>query len=40
MVSHDGVLFQKDLGPNTASRARAIARFDPDPSWQKVQPEN
>ena len=38
MVSHDGALYQKDLGPNTASRARAITRFDPDPSWQKVQP--
>jgi len=39
MVSHDGVLYQKDLGPNTASRAQAITRFDPDSSWQKVQPE-
>lgn len=39
MVSHDGVLFEKDLGPNTAQGARAIQRFDPDPSWQKVQPE-
>jgi hypothetical protein len=38
MVSHDGVLYQKDLGPTSATRARAISRFDPDSSWQKVQP--
>lgn len=39
MVSHDGLLYEKDLGPTTASRARAATRFDPDASWQKVQPE-
>lgn len=38
MVSHDGVLYQKDLGPQTATRAAAISRFDPDSSWQKVEP--
>jgi hypothetical protein len=38
MVSHDGVLYQKDLGPQTAARASAIKRFDPDASWQKVEP--
>jgi hypothetical protein len=40
MVSHAGVLYEKDLGPNTSSRARAITRFDPDPSWQKAEPKN
>jgi hypothetical protein len=39
MASHDGVLFQSDLGPTSATRANAIKRFDPDSSWQKVQPE-
>jgi hypothetical protein len=38
MVSHDGVVYQKDLGPNTAARAGAIARFDPDSTWTKVDP--
>jgi hypothetical protein len=38
MVSHDGALYQKDLGPQTAARASAIKRFDPDASWQKVEP--
>lgn len=38
MVSHDGVVFEKDLGPNTAARAAAITRFDPDSGWIKVDP--
>jgi Protein of unknown function (DUF2950) len=36
MVSHDGVVYQKNLGANTVQRARAIHRFDPDPSWTVV----
>jgi hypothetical protein len=38
MVSHDGVVYEKDLGPNTAALARAMTRFDPDSSWRKVDP--
>jgi hypothetical protein len=38
MVSYDGVVYQKDLGPDTAARAAAITRFDPDSTWQKVEP--
>ena len=38
MVNHDDVVYQKDLGPQTAKLAPAISRFDPDPSWQKVEP--
>jgi hypothetical protein len=40
MVSYEGVVYEKDLGPDTAALARAIKRFDPDPSWQKVEPGN
>ena len=36
MVSHDGVVYEKNLGPNTDATARAMTRFDPDTSWQKV----
>jgi hypothetical protein len=39
MVSHDGVVYEKDLGPDTAARAAAITRFDPDSSWQKAEPD-
>jgi hypothetical protein len=38
MVSHDGVVYQKDLGPDTAARAAAMTRFDPDSTWQKAEP--
>jgi hypothetical protein len=38
MVNHDDVVYQKNLGPQTAKLAPAISRFDPDPSWQKVEP--
>jgi Protein of unknown function (DUF2950) len=36
LVNHDGTVFQKDLGPKTASIAEAIAAFNPDPTWKKV----
>jgi len=38
MISHDGVMYEKDLGPDTAARAAAITRFDPDSTWEKVDP--
>jgi hypothetical protein len=38
IVSHDGVVYEKDLGPDTAARASAMTRFDPDSSWQKAEP--
>jgi Protein of unknown function (DUF2950) len=38
MVNHDDVVYQKNLGPQTAKLAPAISRFDPDQSWQKVEP--
>ena len=38
MVSHDGKLYEQDLGPGTATAARAMTRFDPGPGWQQVAP--
>jgi Protein of unknown function (DUF2950) len=38
IVNHDGVVYQKDLGPNTPTLARQMKVFDPDKSWQKVAP--
>lgn len=35
MVSHDGVVFSKDLGRTTATGVQLIETFDPDPSWQR-----
>jgi hypothetical protein len=34
LVSHHDIVFQKDLGPETDTLARAIEVFDPDPSWE------
>jgi len=36
MVSHDGAVYQKNLGAKSDATARAMTRFDPDDSWQKI----
>ncbi|MEI6162381.1 MAG: DUF2950 domain-containing protein [Roseococcus sp.] len=33
LVSHQGQVYQANLGPQTAQIARAITRFDPGPGW-------
>jgi Protein of unknown function (DUF2950) len=38
IVNHDGVVYQKNLGPQTVQLAPTIGRLDPDASWQKVEP--
>jgi len=38
IVNHDGTVYQKNLGPETAALAEAMTRYDPDPSWQKAEP--
>lgn len=37
VVNHDGVVFQKDLGPNTTAAAKAMKTFNPDATWTKVE---
>ncbi|MDD0843949.1 DUF2950 domain-containing protein [Pseudomonas sp. Gutcm_11s] len=39
MISHDGEVFEKDLGPDGAKQALAMTRFDPDSSWQDAPDE-
>jgi hypothetical protein len=36
MVSHDGVVYQKDLGPKTLEIFQTIDRFNPDKTWTPV----
>jgi hypothetical protein len=36
IVNHEGVVFQKDLGPRTAELAERMTAFNPDSSWTKV----
>lgn len=36
MISHEGHVFEKDLGPGTQTLAQSMKRFDPDDSWTEV----
>jgi hypothetical protein len=36
MISHDGQVFEKDLGPEGEKWAQSVKRFDPDDSWKAV----
>ena len=36
IVSHDGVVFEKDFGPATLNEFIQMERFNPDPSWKPV----
>jgi hypothetical protein len=33
-VNQDGIVYQKDLGPETASIAKSVTQFDPDATWK------
>ncbi|MES1211250.1 MAG: DUF2950 family protein, partial [Acidobacteriota bacterium] len=35
MVSHSGIVYQKDLGEQTDTEAQKLTTFNPD-GWQKV----
>ena len=38
-VSHQGKVYQKDLGPGTDGLAEGMTRYDPDASWTEVSEE-
>jgi Protein of unknown function (DUF2950) len=38
IVNQDGVVYQKNLGANTGTAAKAIKAYDFDASWKKVTP--
>ncbi len=38
IVNQDGVVFQKDLGEDTATAVESIQAFDPDSSWTAIAP--
>jgi hypothetical protein len=35
IVNHEGVVYEKDLGPNTAAAVRKITKFNPDKTWKR-----
>ena len=39
MANQDGVVWQRDLGADTAQAAAAITQFNPDSSWTPLAPE-
>lgn len=36
IVNHEGVVYQKDLGPQTGSIAAKMRKFDPDGTWKRL----
>lgn len=36
MVSHDGIVYQKDLGPNTLKIFESMERYNPDKTWRET----
>jgi hypothetical protein len=36
LVNHQGIVYEKDLGPNTARIAADMPAFNPDNTWQRV----
>jgi len=39
IVSHDGIVYQKDLGPNTLTIFRNMERYNPDKTWSATDDE-
>jgi hypothetical protein len=37
IVNQDGIVYEKDLGPETAAAAGTITRYDPDKTWLKAR---
>lgn len=40
IVSHDGVVYERDLGPTTLDEFKKMERYNPDKSWTPVQGNN
>ena len=37
IVSHDGIVYQKDLGPTTLELFQKMERYNPDKTWSPVK---
>ena len=37
MINQDGVVYQKDLGPETATAVQKITKFNPDKTWTREE---
>jgi hypothetical protein len=36
LVNHDGIVYQKNLGPDTVALAGAMRQFNPDRTWERI----
>jgi hypothetical protein len=36
IVNHDGVVYEKDLGPKTAATTQSMTKFNPDKTWKQL----
>lgn len=39
IVNGDGIVYQKNLGSQTAKRAKALREYNPDATWKKAEPD-
>ncbi len=39
IVSHDGIVYEKDLGPKSREIAKSIQRYNPDKTWRRTNDE-
>ena len=37
IVNHEGVVYEKDLGPKTVKLAKSMKTYNPDKTWEKVK---
>lgn len=37
MINHDGIIYEKDLGPDGGAIGKKMSAFDPDPGWTPVK---
>ena len=37
IVNQDGIVYQKDLGPNAAELAKNLIEYDPDNTWERFE---
>jgi hypothetical protein len=40
IVSHDGIVYQKDLGPDTLKIFKSMDRYNPDKTWHRTDDES
>ena len=39
MVSYDGIVYERDMGPDTVNTAQGMERYNPDKTWRRTDDE-